>query len=196
MKSQPSFKQWLPVAVLMGIFASASVLITSLIASTIPSLAWVGASVWVLFISWAVWFATGARLSRLHKCIFSLSGGVVFGWLTLFVNSSVIAPLLGNFAGLWALPVTVFFVAVAIVLLELTDWFEIGYAYFFAFASYFAFLFGGFVAGVSPFTSAFYFWILLMAGLGLGILSSTLKNKLFIIERVPLDQRNTIFDKE
>lgn len=193
---QPSFKQYLPVAVMVGFLAAFSVFLTTMIATNIPALAWVGSSVWVLFISWACWFAVGAKMSRFLKYILSLTGGVIFGWLTLYINTTIVAPLLGDAAAMWALPITVFLVATSIVLLELTEKFEIGYAYFFAFAGYFAFLFGGFGgASATPISGAVAFWILLMLGAGFAIVSSVLREKILDLMKVPADQRKTIFDR-
>jgi len=193
MNTQPSFMQWLPVAAMVGVLAGASVMITSIF-SQMEGLGFIGA-VWVVFISWALWFAMGARFDRLAKGIFSTIGGVLFGWLTLIVNTAIFTPLFGDAAGMWALPVTVFFAATTIVLFELTSLFEVGFAYFFGFAAYFAYVFG--FAGDTPlFTSVIHVSILLLIGYGFGILSSTVKDKILSAEQVPFHLRKTIFDKE
>ncbi len=193
MNSQPSFRKWLPVALMVGVLAGASVMLSSVV-SQINSLGFMGA-VWVVFISWALWFAMGARYDRLTKGVASSIGGVVFGWLTLIVNTSVFTPLFGDAAGMWALPVTVFCAATAIVLLELTDILEVGFAYFFGYAAYFAYVFG--FAGDTPLlTSAIHVSILLVVGFVFGIVSSSLKNKILDAENVPFNLRKTIFDKE
>jgi len=195
MNSQPTFGQWLPVALMIGALAAVSVLLTAVL-SGMPGLGFMGA-VWVLFISWALWFAMGARYDRLLKGVLSTIGGVVFGYLTLVINTTVFTPLLGDAAGMFALPLTVFFVATTIVLLELTDKFEVGFAYFFAFAGYFAYLFGGFApADTSNLMAAVYMSILLLVGFGFAIISSFLKEKILNVEHVPLHLRKTIFDKE
>lgn len=193
MKTQPSFTQWLPVALMIGLLAGLSVLLSSIV-SQINGLGFVGA-VWVVFISWALWFAMGARFDRLAKGFLSSIGGVIFGCLTLVLMANVFSPLLGEAAGMWALPITVFFVATAIVLLELTNLFEVGFAYFFGFAGYFAYFFG-FAGGASQLTAVVHVSVLLMVGFGFGILSSFLKNKILDVEAVPFHLRKTIFDKE
>jgi hypothetical protein len=184
---------------MVGVLAGFSVY---LFASLFPSLEgweWTGA-VWALFISWGGWFSVGAKNSRLLKYILALTGGVVFGILTLYVYLYVLKDLLGD---TWGLPVTVFLAATLIVLLELTSWFEIAFVYFLAYAGYFAYVLGGVAGGIVEFGgtgtiigNAVYFWILLMAGLAFALVNVWLKNILFKVERVPLDARNTIFDKE
>ncbi len=193
MKTQPSFGQWLPVALMIGVLAGLTVLLTTKI-SQMNGLGFIGA-VWVIFISWALWFAMGARFDRLAKGVLSTVGGVIFGWLTLVALVNVFTPLLGAAAGTWALPLTVFCVATIIVLLELTNLFEVGFAYFFGFAGYFAYVFG-FAGETSQLMAAVQVSILLVIGFGIGILSSTLKNKILDAEAVPLHLRRTIFDKE
>jgi Protein of unknown function (DUF1097) len=193
MKTQPSFGQWLPVALMIGALAGLTVMITTAV-SQMEGFGFIGA-VWVIFISWALWFAMGARFDRLAKGVFSTIGGVVFGWLTLVAMVNVFTPLLGDAAGVWALPLTVFCVATTIVLLELTDLFEVGFAYFFSFAGYFAYVFG-FAGETSQLMAAVHVSILLVIGFALGIVSSTLKNKILDAEAVPFHLRKTIFDKE
>jgi len=193
MNTQPSFGQWLPVAMMVGVLAGASVLLTSLV-SQMNGLGFIGA-VWVLFVSWALWFAMGARFDRLTKGVLSTIGGVVFGWLTLIVNVSVFTPLFGDAAGTWALPATVFCAATTIVLLELTDHLEVGFAYFFGYATYFAYVFG-FAGETSLAMSVVHVSVLLVIGFAFGIASSTIKNKILDAENVPFHLRKTIFDKE
>lgn len=195
MRTQPTFMQWLPVALMVGVLAAASVLLSSTVSAT-PGLEFMGA-VWVLFISWALWFAMGAKYSRLAKGILSVVGGVVFGWLTLLLNTEVFTPLFGEAAGMWALPVTVFFAASSIVLLELTNLFEVGFAYFFGYAGYFAYIFGGFAPeGTSNLMAVAYFSVLLIVGFAFGIATTFLKNKILNAEGVPFNLQKTIFDKE
>ena len=198
MNKQPSFGQWLPVSLMVGILAGLSVYIFTVLFPE-AGYGWAGA-VWVLFISWGGWFSVRAKMKRLPKFILSVTGGVVFGVLTLIVFG-YLSPFLGD----WALAVTVFLAATSIVLLELTSILEVAFVYFFAYAGYFAYVFGGFgdtvdstgaVVDTSFYQEAGYFWILLMAGVGFALVNVWLKNILFKIERVPLDQRNTIFDKE
>lgn len=187
---QPSLGKWFPVALMVGALAGFSVLLT--LQAGVAYGAWIAAP-WVLFISWGGWFSVGAKLPRLPKYLIALTGGVVFGWLTLIINGYLSAVL----GGVWGLPVTVFLVATSIVLLELTSLFELAFVYFLAYAGYFAYVFGGFGGqGVSILQNAVYFWILLLVGVGFAIVNVWLKNKIFKIERVPFGERNTIFDKE
>jgi len=210
MNKQPTFGQWFPIALMVGVLAGLSVLFTQQVAA-VEGYAWFGA-VWVLFISWGFWFAGGAKWKRLPKYIIALGGGVVFGILTLVIWGYVSAFLesiaVGSsaIAGL-SLGITVFLAATTIVTLELTNWFEMAFGYFFAYAGYFAYVLGN-AGGVSIFnesgavitdavvTNAGYYFILLMVGLGFAIINQVLKDMIFKIERVPFDQRNTIFDKE
>lgn len=191
MSRQPTFKEWLPVALMVAAAAGIVVyLSTSVFAAIYP---WAGA-VWVIFISWGLYFMAGAKVSRIHKYIFGLTGGVIFGWLTIIV-SGILTDILGASLGL---PATVFIAAFLILLLELTDWFELAPAYFFAYATYFAFVFGQFAGdpSASDFTQAIYVWILLMVGILAGFITATLKTKIFNYEGVPFEFRNTVFDKE
>jgi|GEM_PF-1632704 len=193
MNTQPSFIQWLPVALMVGVTAGASIFITSFL-SQVSGLGFMGA-VWAVFISWALWFAMGARYDRLAKGVLSTVGGVIFGYLTLLVNTNVFTPLLGDMAGTWALPLTVFLVATSIVLLELTNLFEVGFAYFFGFAAYFAYMFG-FSGDTTQLMGVVHVAILMLVGFGFGMLTSFLKDKILDVEQVPLYLRKTIFDKE
>jgi len=182
---------------MVGVLAGISVYLTSVISASNPSLAWVGAP-WVLFISWGAWFSIGAKMKRLGKMIIALAGGVIFGVITIVVYAKILSPILGE---PWALPATVFLIATTIVLLELTDWFEIAFVYFFSYAGYFAYLFGGF-AGASinpienPYTPAIYCLILLMAGVVFALANIFLKDAILGTENVPPERRTTVFDKE
>jgi hypothetical protein len=153
--------------------------------------AWLAAP-WVMFISWGLYFMAGAKPSRMHKYFYGLTGGIVFGVLTLVV-AGVMSGLVGD---VWGLPVTVFLAATSIVLLELTDWLELAPAYFFTFAGYFAYVSTGAAGDASIYTAAFYYWVLTLAGLALGYVSAWLKGKIFDFQGVPADQRNTVFDRE
>lgn len=187
---QPTFRKWLPVALLVGVLAGFSILLTLQLGAAYG--VWIAAP-WVLFISWGGWFSLGAKLSRLSKYIIALTGGVVLGWLTLIVNG-ILTGIIGD---VWGLPVTVFLAATTIVLLELTNWFELAFVYFWSYATYFAYVFGGFAGpDVGILQNGVYVWILLMVGVTFAVVNVFLKNRLFSIERVPFDQRNTIFDKE
>lgn len=190
MLKQPTFRQWFPVALMVGILAGFSVLISFQLQ---PSLGvWFGAP-WAIFITWGAWFSIGAKTHRLKKFVASITGGVVFGWLTL-----VIAPIFSQiFGSTFGLPLTVVVVATTIVLLELTDLFEIAFVYFFVYAGYFAYFFGGFAGkDADALQAAVYYWILSLLGVVFGLITVVLKDKIFSVERVPFDQRSTIFDKE
>jgi hypothetical protein len=134
----------------------------------------------------------GAKYSRLHKEIIGLTGGVVFAAVLLYL-----LPFFGKiFGASWSLPVLVFLAVFLIVLLELTDWFELAPAYFFGFAGYFALLFGGSAPAQMTSGNLFSYWYLLMLGLGLGVLTQFFRNAIFDILKVPPEQRETVFDKE
>jgi len=185
---QPTFKQFFPYAVVVGILAALTVYLSATLSG-----AWAPAgAVWVPFIAWALYFAGGAKFSRMHKYAIGLVGGAAFGWITLVGNSAI----MGIVGGTLSLPVTVFFVAIAILLLELTDWFEYAPAYFFGYASYFAYLFGGFPgASEGQVTALVNTSILLLVGLGIGYVSATLRGKVLDLTHTPPEQRQTIFDK-
>lgn len=189
MNKQVGFWKFLPVALMIGVAAGLVVYASSALSASYP---WAGV-IWPIFIGWALYFMAGAKVSRMHKYILGLTGGVVYGWLVLFV--------LGFFTNIFgatlALPIIVFLAATSIVLLELTDWFELAPAYFFSFAAYFAFLFGGFGGeGVTNTMAAFYVWVLVMAGLAVGFITATLRKLILNVERVPFECQGTIFDKE
>ena len=185
---QPSFAKFFPAALMIGVVAALVVYASGALGATYP---WAGA-VWLIFISWALYFMAGAKVSRIHKYAIGLTGGLVFGWLTL-----AIMPFFSSiFGATWGLPMTVLVVATTIVLLELTDWFELAPAYFFSFAAYFAFVFGGFGGDASNLTAGIYAWVMLMVGLGVGFITSTLRTSIFNIEKVPLEWRDTVYDSE
>ena len=186
---QPSLGKWFPVALMVGVLAGLSVLLTLQLGAIYGG--WIAAP-WVLFISWGGWFSVGAKFSRLPKYVAALTGGVVFGWLTLIVNGYLTAAL----GPVWGLPATVFLAATSIVLLELTSFLELAFIYFLSYAGYFAYVFGGFSGTSDILQNAVYFWVLLLVGVGFGIANVVLKNKILNIERVPWDQRNTAYDKE
>lgn len=188
MNKQPSFFKFLPVSLMVA--AVAAIVVYGCLAFA-PTYPWMGA-VWVIFISWAMYFAYGAKLSRMHKFVLGLTAGLVAGWVTLAVLDYATRMV----GGALALPVTVFFIALIIVQLELSDWLELAPAYFFSYAAYFAFVFGGFDKGASNELQGVHIWVLLMAGLALGWLVAWLRRSIMNIERVPLDMRNTVFDKE
>lgn len=180
-----TFKKFLPVSLMVAVFAAVYIIVGQKL----------NIALWVPFISWPLYFIAGSKPSRLHKEIFALAGGIILGFLTIFV-SGVLTPSLGTYA----LPATVFIVAFLIVTLELTDWFELAPAYFFAFAGYFAYVFGGFAGKMS--TSTDYamamipFFILLLVGLGIGLVTAFLRKKILEKEGVYGQDQETVFDKE
>ena len=181
-----TFKKFIPVSLMIAAVAAIYILVAPYLKIS---------SLWVPFISWPLYFIAGAKPSRLHKEIFGLAGGIILGFLTILV-SGILTPMLGGYA----LAATVFIAAFIIVMLELTDWFELEPAYFFAFAGYFAYVFGGF-AGVMS-TSADYalamvpFALLLLLGLGLGYITALLRKKILEKEGLYGKDQETVFDKE
>src|SRR4030042_167643 len=162
-------KKFIPVAVMIAVVAALFMLIGTKLGVT---------STWVPFISWPLYFIAGSKPSRLHKEIFGLTGGIIFGYITLLVAT----PFSAFFGATLGLPLTVLLVAFSIVILELTDWFELAPAYFFAYAGYFAYVFGAFGGPTAtPASSMIPYWILLMVGLALGYISAFLRKK--ILER-------------
>lgn len=162
-----TFKKFLPVALMVAATAGIYVIIAQYLKIN---------ALWLPFIGWPLYFIAGAKPARLHKEIIGITGGIIFGYLTLLT--------LPVFSGLgsFALPIIVFFVALIIVILELTDWFEMAPAYFFAYASYFAYHFGGFGGSTGTiFSNMLPVWVLIMVGLGLGYITALLKVK--ILER-------------
>jgi len=159
-----TFKKFLPVALMVAVTAAVYVIIAGYLKVS---------ALWLPFIGWPLYFLAGAKPSKLHKEIIGITGGVLFGYVTLLA--------LPVFSGLgsFALPTIVFFVALIIAILELTDWFELAPAYFFAYAGYFAYVFGGFGGpNATNFSSMFPVWVLIMVGLGLGVISAFLKVKI------------------
>lgn len=194
MAVQPKISKFIPVAFMIALFAGGTVWVATVAlgAKWAPITA-----VWALFISWAVYFAGGAKLSRAHKYAIGLVGGVVIGWLTLYVADLLKDIVGGNFN----LPLAVFFAAFSIVMLELTDWFEYAPSYFFGYAGYFAYIFNpnyGSANGATyeSFSHVINFSILLLIGLVLGFITSSLREMILGMEHVPLEERQTVFDEE
>jgi len=179
-----SFKKFLPVALMVGLVAAVFVLAANALKIS---------AIWVPFISWPLYFIAGSKPSRLHKEIIGLTGGMLAGYVTLLV----VVPFSNIFGATLGLPITIFIVASIIVILELTDWFELAPAYFFSFAGYFAYLFGNFggTSGTSLSVMPMY-WILLMVGLGLGYLTASMRKMILEKEGVSGDAQTTVFDKE
>jgi hypothetical protein len=166
-----TISKFLPVAASVGLLAALWVGIGSAYALVL----------WVPFLSWALVFGAGAgKISRVPKEVIGLIGGTA---------AAIIVVLL--------LPVLVFFAGTAIVLLELTNWFELAPAYFFSFAGYFAYLFGGFASSSSvEVGSTVMYLALLIVGTGLGVATILVRGFLLDMMKVPQDQRQTIFDRE
>ncbi len=179
-----TLKKFFPVAVVIAVVAALYIVVAQYLKVN---------AVWVPFISWPLYFIAGAKPTRLHKEIIGLTGGMIFGYLTVLV----LTPMMGWVGAFWALPIIVLFAAFIIVLLELTDWFELAPAYFFAYAGYFAFLFGGFGgATATPLSAMIPFWILLMVGLALGYLTAYLRKMILEKQGLYGSAQNTVFDKE
>ena len=179
-----TIKQFLPVAIVIAVVAAIYILVVQYLKVS---------AIWVPFISWPLYFIAGAKPSRIHKEIIGLTGGILFGYLTLIV----VVPFTNLFGSVLGLPLTVFLAAFIIVLLELTDWFELAPAYFFAYAGYFAYVFGGFGGPEATYTSVMIpYWILLMVGLGLGCLTASLRKKILEKAGIYGTAQKTVFDKE
>ncbi|MDO8436446.1 MAG: DUF1097 domain-containing protein [bacterium] len=179
-----TIKKFLPVALMIAVVAALYVVVVQYLKIS---------ALWVPFISWPLYFIAGAKPSRLHKEIIALTGGIIFGYLTLVI----VVPFTKLFGGTLGLPLTVFIVAFSIVMLELTDWFELAPAYFFSYAGYFAYVFGGFGGQGATYTSAMFpYWVLLMAGLALGYLTAVFRKKILEKEGVFGKDQETVFDKE
>lgn len=178
-----TIKKFIPVALMISLVAALYVIGAN----------WLKVSaLWAPFISWPLYFIAGAKPSRLHKEVIGLSGGVLAGYLVLLA----VGPVSGAIGATLGLPLIVFLVAFIIVMLELTDWFELAPAYFFAFAGYFAYFFGNFAGNATAFQAMFPFWGLLMAGLALGYLTALLRKKILEKEGVFGAAQDTVFDKE
>lgn len=176
-----TFTKFIPISVMIGLTAAAWVYIGS----------WAGWALWVPFISWAMYFAFDpTKPQRIVKEVIGLTGGIVFGYVTL-----VVMPIIGGVVGsIHALPITVFLVASTIVTLELTDWFELAPAYFFSYAGYFAYVFGGMAD--SKESALIPFWFLIMVGLGMGFFTAWMRRKMLEKEGVYGSSQKTVFDKE
>lgn len=186
-----TFIQFLPVPIMVGILAMLSVWGANAI--QVP--------VWPLFITWALFFLAGSRFSRVVKEVIGVIGGIAFGYITLWLAPQYTAA----FGSVWGLPLTVFTVAFVIVLLEYTNWFELAPAYFFTFAGYFAYVFGGFGGSIKAdysnlmeiaANSLVPFCLISLAGLGFGIVTAALRKKILDMEGVYGDAQKTVFDKE
>lgn len=177
------FTKFLPVAVMVGILAAIWIIIGLKFSLVL----------WVPFLSWALFFGAGAgKFSRVPKEIIGLTGGLVAAAVLVYL-----LPMVSDIVGAnWGLPVLVFLAATIIVLLELTDWFELAPAYFYSFAGFFAFLFGGFMGSEMNFSMILNFWLLLLIGAGFGVATGFLRIMILNVLGVPAEQQKTIFDKE
>jgi len=186
-----SFTKFLPVSLIVGVLAAISVLGWQYFsdASRYPWL-----QIWPVFIAWGLYFVAGAKIGRLHKEILGITGGIIFGYLTLVVAFS--SSVQNIFGGTWSLPVTVFVVATIIVLLELTDWFELAPVYFIAYAGYFAYVFGKFSGGAGNVSDMFYFWVPMMIGLAFAVVTAVLRTRLLEAEGLYGSAQTTVYDKE
>lgn len=182
---QPSFLKFLPVTLNVGIWVFIWL--------------WVGLAynlvLWIPFISWAMWYMVGptwsVRKKRFHKNIIGALGGTLYA--AVFI---ALIPAFSSVFGSFAIPVLGFLAGMTIVLLELTNWFEYATAYFFTFAGYFAFAFGGFASG-AIFQDILYFLALILAGFLLGFITDTIR--VYILKAEGLTDESlqyTIFDRE
>lgn len=178
-----TFTKFIPVAIMVAAVAAIWIWAGSLY----------GLVLWVPFISWPMYFVydpAAIRPGRIPKEVLGLTGGIVFGYLTL-----VVAPMFNTiFGSPFGLPLTVFLVAFIIVMLELTEWFELAPAYFFAYAGYFAYVFGGFSATRE--SALIPFWLLIMLGLAFGYITAVLRKIILEKEGVYGGAQQTVFDKE
>lgn len=182
---QVPFLKFLPVTINMGIWVFIWL--------------WIGLQynlvLWIPFISWAMWYMVGPALSlrkkRFHKNLIGALGGTFYA-AAFIALIPVFSTIFGNFA----IPVLGFLAGMTIVLLELTDWFEYAVAYFFTFAGYFAYAFGGFgpagwVQGIA------YYLALILAGFALGFITDSLRFYLLRAQGLTDESmQKTIFDKE
>ena len=189
-----TFGKFLPVALMIGASAGLFVYVGALL----------GIVLWVPFFSWAMFFAVGpnhsVRMKRLPKDVVALVGGTAFA-----VAFIALIPVLTKM-GL-TFPVTgailAFLAATIIVLLELTSLWEYAPGYFISFAGYFAYAFGaGTAAKLGAYDSKnalmsfVYFSALLISGFILGVITSWLREAILNAEGVPIEQQQTVFDKE
>lgn len=181
-----TFSKFLPVPIMIGIVAAVWVWLTDVV--TVEGYPLVA---WVPFLSWALHFMAGAKMSRVSKEAVGLTGGIVFAVFALVAMMQ-----LGSTLGQFTMPVIVFFAAFFIVLLEWTDLFELAPAYFFSFAGYFAFLFGGFMGTEMNMQHIIWYWVLIMIGLGIGVLTAELRKWILSSQGVSEADQQTVFDRE
>ena len=179
-----SIAKFAPVAVAVGILAGGWVAIGNAYSLVL----------WIPFLSWALVFGAGAgKFSRVPKEIVGLIGGTAAAVILVLLIPTATSIV----GGTLALPVLVFLAAFSIIMLELTDLFELAPAYFYSFAGFFAYLFGGFEGGVGITTGSVTMYIaLLLVGTGLGLASVIVRSFLLDAMKVPKEQQQTVFDKE
>lgn len=138
-------------------------------------------AIWLPYISWASYFLVGGKPSVLPKMIAGFSGGMFAGYMTLLMVGPVSSVIGTSFA--WSF--VVFCLTLFILLLELVKPIDMIPVYFFSYASFFAYFFGGFGGGnATPLSVLPTFWVLLMVGLGLGFLTAQLRRKILRIQGI------------
>ena len=179
-------KQYFPVSVIAGIVASLYTGFAVFFGLN---------AIWVAFISWPMHLMAGGKPKRLHKAVFGLTGGMILAWLMLLLSG----PLTAFFSLPVALGIIVFFFTIIIVMLELTEWFEMAGAYFLSFAGFLAYVFGGFggpAAFTNPTVALLPYWLLLMLGLVLASIISFLRKVILEKQGIFGAAQQTVFDKE
>ncbi len=195
MSIQPPVGKFFVFSCFIGLVAALDVYFQNTL-STNPNMGWLGAT-WVVFIAWALYFISGAKLSRMHKNFFALLGGIILAVATIKIGGALSELWKGGVLEAWAFPIVIFFDAVIIIMLELTDWFELAPAYFFGFAGYFGFFFGNFDGQTSdPYMAAVHHLILSVIGLILGWITASGRIKILLSMGVPIGNQQTVYDKE
>lgn len=126
---------------------------------------------WVAFITWGAYFLTGINTKSAVREAISFTLGIVAG-VVIVILGTAFTPSLGTFA----FPVVVGLAGFVIVFLELVPWFDMAPGYFLGAAAFFG---AGATADTTTFLAVF---IPGMIGLGLGILTATLRSGVFTLE--------------
>ena len=138
-------------------------------------------AIWLPYISWASYFLVGGKPSVLPKMIAGFTGGMLAGYVTIVA----VSPVSGFVGSSFALPFVVFCLTLFILLLELVKPIDMIPVYFFSYASFFAYFFGGFGGGdATPLSVLPLFWVLLMVGFGLGFLTAQLRKKILHMQGI------------
>ena len=199
---QVSFLKFLPVTINVGIFAFLWL--------------WIGLKyelvLWVTFIGWSMWYVMGPSLAvrrrRAAKNFVGAVGGVLYA--IIFI---LLIPKLYPYFGGYTIPALGFLAGMTIVLLELTNWFEVATSYFFTFAGYFGFAFAcAAFGGLGDYAGIFqgvygpaggyirdviYFIAMIAIGFGIGFVTDTMRFWILYAEGLKDEsQQKTIFDKE